>query len=119
MYLSRFPNVSDLDKKEALLLRIEGYARQIVEQEVHNFTNPEQIFSCLTLTYGRDKRTIMNNTMQFALEPVRIYVSRLRTNLSLIGIVELSSPFVILDYFVKGLLPAISHKVKSLYPNNF
>ena len=88
----------------------------MLESDAKFFTNPDQIFQCLALTYGQDLRTVMHDTLQLAQEPVRIYVSRLRTNLSLIGIVEATAPLVILDYFIKGLQTSIGHKVKALLP---
>ena len=118
LLLSKLTGVSSEDKKDLVLLRVQGNARQVLEPEISKFRSPDEIFQCLTLTYGRDLRTIMNNTTQSVQEPVRMYISRLRTNLSLIGIVEVSAPLVVLDYFIKGLLPALGHKVKALLPHN-
>ena len=112
LYLNHFKNTSPEDKKDALLFRIEGYARQIIEQAIssgigNDFTTPEEILTCLAKTYGEDPRALQC-TLQLPQESVKIYLSRLRTNLSIIGCVESTQ---VLDHFVKGLLPNISQRV--------
>ena len=85
---------------------------------MNNFKTPEEVLDFLAKTYGQDQGNILQRTVQLQNENVKQYISRLRTSLGTIGITELSSPQVVLDCFVKGLLPNISHRVKSLFPTS-
>ena len=116
MFLSRCPSSSEEEKKLTVLLKLEGSAREIVDS-VKDISSAYDIFKALEPTYGQDHRTILASTLQMPGENVKIYLSRLKTSLRLIGFNNDSqSQNVLLDYFVKGLQPALLQKVKIMMP---
>ena len=109
---------SENEKIDIVLMKIEGYPREILDN-IGEFESVECIFDALKSTYGRDQRSILSSIRQFPDESVRVYSTRLKMNLKLLGIrSDDESSLVRLDYFVKGLIPAIASRVKVLLPSS-
>ena len=82
----------------------------------------ENIFETLQNIYGQDQRSILSNIKQLTDESVKVFSSRLKINLSLLGIqpnVDNQSSLIRLDYFLKGLNDSISSRFKSLLPESY
>ena len=79
------------------------------------------LFQSLKKVYVKDQRSIISNVKQLPSESVKIYSVRLKNNLRALGIVENSTntSVIALDYFVSGLLPHISKRVKRLLPETY
>ena len=89
---------------------------------MHGINTVENIFETLQNIYGKDQRSILSNIKQLTDESVKVFSSRLKINLSLLGIqpnVENQSSLIRLDYFLKGLNDSISSRVKSLLPESY
>jgi hypothetical protein len=85
LYLEKqCPNISEDQKMTAVLLKIQGYPRMIIRQHP-NLKSMDDIFDALRPTYGADELTMINENTQFQNESVRVYFSRLKTNLHLLG----------------------------------
>jgi len=113
-------NCSEQQKIDVVLAKIGGHAIQTLEYE-GELNTIETIFKSLKRTYGQDQRAIISQVKQLPTETVKLYSVRLKNNLRDLGIcVDHANPGVIaLDYFVSGLLPAISKQVKSLLPETY
>ena len=107
-------------KIEAILIKVEGYPRELLDN-IGEIQSDEQCFEILKKTYGKDQRFLLANTKQMPDESVKVFASRLKTNLNLLGISSTDSDksnFVHLGYFLKGLLPHLSSAVEGLVPRN-
>ena len=113
-------NCSEQQKIDVVLAKIGGHAIQTLEYE-GELNTIETIFKSLKRTYGQDQRAIISQVKQLPTETVKLYSVRLKNNLRDLGIcVDHANPGVIaLDYFVSGLLPDISKRVKSLFPETY
>ena len=113
-------NCSEQQKLDVVLAKIGGQALQTLEHE-GELKTIETVFKSLKKTYGQDQRAIISNVKQLTMETVKLYSVRLKNNLRDLGIVvDHANPGVVaLDYFVSGLLPAISKRVKSLLPETY
>ena len=102
------------------MTKVGGHALQTLEHD-REIEDIEMHFRSLKKTYGKDQRAIISNFKQLPTESVKLYSVRLKNNLRALGIVEnLSKTSVIaLDYFVSGLLPNISKRVKGLLPETY
>jgi hypothetical protein len=118
--LSYGRNCSEQQKLDVVRTKIGGHALQTLEHE-GELNTIEAVFKSLKKTYGKDQRAIISNVKQLPTETVKLYSVRLKNNLRELGIKEdPASPSVIaLDYFVSGLLPAISKRVKTLLPETY
>ena len=112
-FLDRFEFESEATKVKALLCRIEGYARQAIEAMRPEIRTIKDVFESLKVTYGQDERNLLYNCNQKQDETVKIYYSRLLTNLKICAV---NSRIQQLQYFLQGLLPAVGVKVRSLLP---
>ena len=117
LYLDKqCPNSSEDQKMTAVKLKIQGYPRMILKQHP-NITTLDGIFDALRPTYGADEITMLNEIKQTSDESVRVYFSRLKTNLHLLGYVDSSKGNrIFLNQFLNGLLPSIRAPVKALKP---
>jgi hypothetical protein len=83
----------------------------------HIIHNIDDIFNALRPTYGLDEYTLQQQTKQQEGESVRVYYSKLKTNLMLIGFTD--SPAGarhLLVTFINGLLPDLRRAVRALKP---
>ena len=71
-------------KVKSLLLRLDGHARELVENL--DIKTVDSILKTLTETYGKDKNTMIANTKQGLEETPRMFLGRLRTGFFRIGI---------------------------------
>ena len=111
-------HLSDKDKTTAVLLKIEGAARKIVEN-ASSIITIEDILSALDATYGQDEMYFLADTKQKPDEPAKIFLARLKTNLNLLGFQDQKkTEQVLLDYFLTGLLPSLADRIKSICPYN-
>ena len=103
-----------------ILTKVRGNALETLE-DCGTFNTADLVFSSLKKTNGNDQRSIISNVKQLPNESVKIFSVRLKNNLRAMGIVEnTSNPSVIaLDYFISGLLPTISKRVKALLPETY
>ena len=117
LYLEKqCPNISEDQKMTAVLLKIQGYPRMILRQHP-NLKSMDDIFDALRPTYGADELTMINENKQFQNDSVRVYFSRLKTNLHLLGYRDTTqSDRILLNNFVDGLQPNIRLAVKRLRP---
>ena len=117
LYLEKqCPNISEDQKMTAVLLKIQGYPRMILRQHP-NLKSMDDIFDALRPTYGADELTMINENKQFQNESVRVYFSRLKTNLHLLGYRDTTqSDRILLNNFVDGLQTNIRLAVKRLRP---
>ena len=117
LYLEKqCPNISEDQKMTAVLLKIQGYPRMILRQHP-NLKSLDDIFDALRPTYGADELTMINENKQFQNESVRVYFSRLKTNLHLLGFRDTTkSDRILLKNFVDGLQPSLRLAVKRLKP---
>ena len=109
---------TEAQKLAAVRTHIGGRAREIVYHcgEIH--TVQELLFQ-MDKTYARDSREVLADAKQHKDESVRVYATRLKTNLKLLGWSSddaAKSSVVHLDFFMKGLLPEIANKIKDLLP---
>lgn len=112
---------SESEKIEAILIKVEGCAREILG-DIRLIQRVEDIFDKLNKTFGLDQRTLLANTKQNVDESVKVYSNRLRTYLNLLDIGTANnakSDIVCLDYFIKGLSPSLASKVSNLLPKTF
>lgn len=112
---------SEAEMFKIVLFKVEGYPREILEN-MHGINTVENIFETLQNIYGQDQRSILSNIKQLTDESVKVFSSRLKINLSLLGIqpnVDNQSSLIRLDYFLKGLNDSISSRVKSLLPESY
>ncbi len=79
------------------------------------------IFSNLKKIYGKDQRAILSSLKQMSNESVKLFSVRLKNKIRALGIVEVASnpSCIALDYFICGLLPTISKRVKQLLPETY
>ena len=114
LYLDKqCPTGSEDQKMTAVKLKIQGYPRMILKQHP-NITTLDGIFDALRPTYGADEITMLNEIKQTSDESVRVYFSRLKTNLHLLGYVDSSKGNrIFLNQFLNGLLPSIRATVKA------
>ena len=117
LYLEKqCPNISEDQKMTAVLLKIQGYPRMILRQHP-NLKPLDDIFDALRPTYGADELTMINENKQFQNESVRVYFSRLKTNLHLLGFRDTThSDRILLNNFVDGLQSNLRLAVKRLKP---
>ena len=116
----KLSHCTEQEKINIILMKIEGYPREILEN-MGEFESVESIFEYLKPTYGKDQRLILASLRQLPDESVRLYSIRLKTNLKFLGIRSndaAQSNLICLDYFVKGLIPAVAKRVKALLPDN-
>ena len=118
--LSYGKNYTDEQKLDVVFSKIRGNALETLEH-CGNLNNVDLVFSFLKKTYGKDQRAIISNVKQLSNESVKLFSVRLKNNLRALGIEEdASNPSVIvLDYFISGLLPTISRRVRSLLPETY
>jgi len=107
LYLEKqCPNSTEDQRMTAVKLKIQGYPRMILRQHP-NITTLDGIFDALRPTYGADEITMLND------ESVRVYFSRLKTNLHLLGYTDSSKGNrIFLNYFFNGLLTSLRTPVK-------
>ena len=115
--LSYGKNCTDEQKLDVVFSKIRVNALETLEH-CGNLNNNDLVFSFLKKTYGKDQRS---NVKQLSNESVKLFSVRLKNNLRALGIEEdASNPSVIvLDYFISGLLPTISRRVRSLLPETY
>jgi hypothetical protein len=118
--LSYGKHCTEEQKLDVILTKVRGNALETLE-DCGNLNTADLVFSSLKKTYGKDQRAIISNVKQLQNESVKLFSVRLKNNLRALGIVEnTSNPSVIaLDYFISGLLPTISKRVKALLPENY
>ena len=116
LYLrSQCSTLTDYQRLTAVLLKIEGYPRLILQGIRKNLKSVKDIFKALKQTYGQDELTMLANIRQLPDEAVRIYYSRLKTNLGLLGQNDTTKgQRIYLNYFLTGLLPKLRSQVESL-----
>ncbi len=108
-------HLTEHQKVTAVLLRIEGYPRFILSGK--DFKSVKDIFKALKHTYGQDELTMLANIRQLPEESVRVYYSRLKTNLGLLGHHDTTKgKRIYLNYFLTGLLPRLKTQVENLMP---
>ena len=117
LYLEKqCPHSSEDQKMTAVKLKIQGYPRMILRQHP-NITTLDGIFDALRPTYGADEITMLNEIKQTNDESVRVYFSRMKTNLHLLGYVDSAKGNrIFLNQFLNGLLPSLRTAVKALKP---
>ena len=109
--------LTENQKLTAVLLKIEGYPRLILKGIKKNLKSVKDIFKALKQTYGQDELTMLANIRQLPEEPVRVYYSRLKTNLGLLGHNDTTKgQRIYLNYFLTGLLPKLRSQVENLMP---
>ena len=113
-------NCTEEQKLDVVLTKVRGNALETLEY-CGNLNSVDLVFSNLKKTYGKDQRALISNLKQLSNESVKLFSVRLKNNLRALGIVEVASnPSVIaLDYFISGLLPTISKRVKQLLPETY
>jgi hypothetical protein len=113
-------NCTEEQKLDVVLTKVRGNALETLEF-CGNLNSVDLVFSNLKKTYGKDQRALISNLKQLSNESVKLFSVRLKNNLRALGIVEVASnPSVIaLDYFISGLLPTISKRVKQLLPETY
>ena len=94
-------NISEKQKIPAILIKDEGYPREMLAD----------------VDDSRDQRFLLSNIKQLPEESVKVYSSRLKVSLSLLGIG--TNDVVCLNHFLKGLLTHFALQVKSLVPRTF
>jgi hypothetical protein len=117
LYLEKqCPGSTEDQRITAVKLKIQGYPRMILRQHP-NIATLDDIFDALRPTYGADEITMLNEIKQMADESVRVYFSRLKTNLHLLGYNDSSKGNrIFLNHFINGLLPSLRTPVKALKP---
>lgn len=109
--------LTEKQKLTAVLLKVEGYPRLILKGIRKNLKTVKDIFKALKQTYGQDELTMLTNIRQLPEEAVRVYYSRLKTNLGLLGHVDTTKgQRIYLNYFLSGLLPKLRSQVGNLMP---
>jgi hypothetical protein len=118
--LSYGKNCTEEQKLDVVLTKIRGNALETLEY-CGNLNSVDLIFSNLKKIYGKDQRAIISNLKQLSNESVKLFSVRLKNNLRALGIVEVASnsSVIALDYFICGLLPNISKRVKQLLPETY
>ena len=120
MHLGEYPNLTEEQKVKVILFKLDGYPREIVANK--NLTTVSEIFQILNVTYGQNVSSLLASVRQLPDEPVKIYLSRLKTTLSMLGYKEETDPNspneVYQDFFTKGLLPQLRSRVQYLLPDN-
>ncbi len=110
-------HLTDHQKVTAVLLRIEGYPRFILSGIIKSLKSVKDIFKALKQTYGQDELTMLANIKQLPDETVRVYYSRMKTNLGLLGYHDATKgKRIYLNYFLSGLLPRLRSQVENLMP---
>ena len=111
-------SMPEAQKKLALLMKIEGTAREIVEGSGELQTT-DQVFAALNSVYGKGNTQGVLTNKQLPHEPAHAFLGRLKANLRSMGInMDSVSDQVALDYFMNGLLPSLGDRVKNLYPHS-
>ena len=118
--LSYGKNCTEEQKLDVVLTKVRGNALETLEY-CGSLNTVDLVFSNLKKIYGKDQRAIISNLKQLSNESVKLFSIRLKNNLRVLGIVEVASnPSVIaLNYFISGLLPNISRRVRSLLPETY
>ena len=120
MHLQEYPNLTEDQKVKVILFKLDGYPREIVASK--SLTTVDEIFQTLKATYGQNVSSLLASVTQLPDEPVKIYLSRLKTTLSMLGYNEDTDPNspneVFQDFFTKGLLPQLRNRVQYLLPDN-
>jgi len=117
LYLKQYSNIPEDKKVTAVLLKIHGYPRMILRQHHPNLKSLDELFNALRPTYGADEFTMMNEIKQLQDESVRVFFSRLKTNLHLLGYSDSSKGNrIFLNHFINGLLPSVRTAVRALKP---
>ena len=108
---------TEREKIVILLMKIEGYPRKILDN-MDAIESIESIFEALRPSYGKDQMSILSGVRQLQNEPIKIYSTRSRTNLQLLGILSDGdrSSLTRLNYFHKGLTPTKANRVRNLLP---
>ena len=82
-----------------------------------NLKSVKDIFKALKPTYGQDELTMLANIHQLPGESVRLYYSRLKTNLGLLGYKDSTKgKRIYLNFFLTGLTPKLRSQVECLMP---
>ena len=118
LLLDEYP-LTERDRVTALLLKVGGVAREIINSCGTSLT-VINIIDLLTKTYGRDRSALMARAKQLTDEPVTVYLGRLKTTWGMLGMhwnTAESEPFF-RESFVNGLLPSVGEKVKTLFPTS-
>ena len=120
LYLEKqCPHSSEDQKMTAVKLKIQGFPRMILRQHP-NIKTLDGIFNALRPTYGVDEITMLNEIKKMNDESVRVYFSRMKTNLHLLGYVDSAKGNrIFLNQFLNGLLPSLRTAVKALKPQNY
>jgi len=118
LYLNtQYPYAPEETKVTAVLLKIQGYPRMILRQHHPYLKTLDELFNALRPTYGADEFTMINETKQLPDESVRVFFSRLKTNLYLLGYTDSSrGNRIFLNHFINGLHPSLRNAVKALKP---
>jgi hypothetical protein len=118
LYLNtQYPYAPEETKVTAVLLKIQGYPRMILRQHHPYLKTLDELFDALRPTYGADEFTMINETKQLPDESVRVFFSRLKTNLYLLGYTDASKGNrIFLSHFINGLHPGLRTAVKALKP---
>ena len=107
-------------KLDAIKVRIGGDAREVLAN-CGKIETISELFSALHDTYGKDERSLIADVKQKPNEPVRVFATRLRSNLKILGwgCHDANKPnLVSLDYFLNGLLPSLSTDVRKMLPRD-
>ena len=107
-------------KLAAVKIKIGGDARQVLANCGAVGTVAELI-SVMRETYGQDQRSLIADVKQKANEPVKVFATRLKTNLKILGwgTTDAQTPnLVSLEFFLNGLLPSLAVEVKRLLPQS-
>ena len=108
--------MTEAQKVTAILLKIEGNPRMIL-QGCSNLSSIDAVFDALRPTYGQDELTMLAQIKQLKGEAVKVFYSRLKTNLQLLGYTDSTKGNrVYLNYFVDGLSSSIRSVLKNLRP---
>ena len=120
-HLSEYSHLSEEQKRKIVILKLDGYPREIVERMGVSCTIKD-IFLALGQTYGQDKASLLASIRQLPEETVKVYWSRLKTTLNILGYQEDIDPYsnneVYKDFFLKGLNANLRSRVQYLLPVN-
>ncbi len=109
---------TEKQKLAAVKIKIGGDARQVLA----NFGTVEtvaKLISVMRETYGQDQRSLIADVKQKSNEPVRVFATRLRSILAILGWSSNDSQkpsLVSLEFFLNGLLPYLAADVKRMLP---
>jgi hypothetical protein len=111
-------NCTEEQKLDVVLTKVRGNALETLEF-CGDLNSVDLVFSNLKKTYGKDQRALISNLKQLSNESVKLFSVRLKNNLRALVEVASNPSVIALDYFISGLLPTISKRVKQLLPETY